>query len=121
VGGYGAARLFSPELLPVAEAILDQVAAHGSSDPALVLERIASPEERSRIAALFVADEHLEEIDPQKAFEQCRLSCERRLLKKMDARELRRELARLDTDSARYWEILRTLDNLRTRKSQLHH
>ncbi|HEY6837216.1 MAG TPA: DNA primase, partial [Geobacteraceae bacterium] len=81
---YGAARLFSPELLPVAEAILAQVAANGNADLSLILEQVASPEERSRLASLFVTDAHLEEIDARKAFEQCRLSCERKQLKKID-------------------------------------
>lgn len=116
---YGATRLFSPELLPVAETILSQVTANGGADLSLILEQIASPEERSRLASLFVADDHLEEIDARKAFEQCRLSCERRLLKKMDMKELRRELAQLDSDSPRYWEILRTLDEMRSKKSLL--
>jgi DNA primase len=118
---YGAERLFSPGYVPVARTILDQVAACGSADLSLILEQVDSIEERNRLAALFVDDGHLAEIDPHKAFEQCRLSCERRLLKRLDAKELRRELAGLDTDSERYWEILRTLDDLRQRKSQLHH
>ncbi|HYS44743.1 MAG TPA: DNA primase, partial [Geobacteraceae bacterium] len=62
---------------------------------------------------------HLEEIDVHKAFEQCRLSRERELLKEQDAKSLNRELAQLDSDSERYWEILRTLDTLRNKKSQL--
>jgi DNA primase len=118
---YGAERLFSAAYAPVASTILDQMASQGRADLSLILEQVESVEERNRLAALFVDDEHLAEIDAHKAFDQCRLSCERRLLKSLDAKELRRELDRLDSDSERYWEILRTLDDLRQKKSQLHH
>jgi DNA primase len=117
---YGAEKLFSPEFLPVAEAILAQLDSAGVVDLALILEQLPADEERSRLAGLFVDDGHLEEMDPRKAFEQCRKSCELRQLKRLDDKELKRELARLDSDSPRYWEILRLLDDLRSKKSQLH-
>ncbi|HEY6872159.1 MAG TPA: DNA primase [Geobacteraceae bacterium] len=119
VAAYGVANLFPAELLPVAEAIIAQSRDDGEVDWGLILDRVASGEERSRLAALFVADGHLEEIDVHKAFEQCRLARERALLKEQDAKALKRELAQLDSDSERYWEILRTLDTLRNKKSQL--
>jgi len=116
---YGVANLFPAEFLPVAEAIIAQTRQGQEVDWALILDRVGSPEERSRLASLFVDDVHLEEIDVHKAFEQCRLSRERELLKEQDAKSLNRELAQLDSDSERYWEILRTLDTLRNKKSQL--
>jgi DNA primase len=119
VAAYGTANLFPVELLPVAEAIIAQSRDERGVDWGLILDHVASGEERSRLAALFVADGHLEEIDVNKAFEQCRLTRERALLKEQDAKALRRELAQLDSDSERYWEILRTLDTLRNKKSQL--
>jgi DNA primase len=119
VAEYGVANLFPAEFLPVAEAIISQTREGQEVDWALILDRVGSPEERSRLASLFIDDVHLEEIDVHKAFEQCRLSRERELLKEQDAKSLNRELAQLDSDSERYWEILRTLDTLRNKKSQL--
>jgi DNA primase len=71
------------------------------------------------LAALFVDDRHLEEIDAHKAFEQCCQALERATMKEHDVKALKRELAGLDSDSERYWEILRILDTLRNKKSQL--
>jgi DNA primase len=119
VAAYGAANLFPSGLLEVAEAIIDQSHEGSAVDWGLILDRVASPEERSRLAALFVDDRHLEEIDPAKAFDQCRQARERELLKAQDAKVLKRELAQLDSDSDRYWEILKILDDLRNKKSQL--
>jgi DNA primase len=119
VAEYGAGNLFPAGLLPVAEAIIAQTQAGGAIEWGLILDRVASPEERSRLAALFVNDRHLEEIDAQKAFEQCRQTRERALLKKEDPKTLQRELAQLDPDSERYIEVLKKLDSLRNRKSQL--
>ena len=78
-----------------------------------------SPEERSRLAAILMEDGHLDEIDANKAFDQCRMTRDRSMLKDSDIKELKRELAQLDSDSDRYWEILKTLDVLRNKKSQL--
>jgi DNA primase len=116
---YGAANLFSADLLPIAEAIIAQSGSETGIDWALILEQVEVAEERSRLAALFMDDDRLEEIDADKAFDQCRMSRDRSLLKDADVKELKRELARLDSDSDRYWEILRKLDTLRNRKSQL--
>ena len=116
---YGVERLFPRALLPVAEAILNQIGSSGETNWAEIIGQVESVEERNRLSALFVDDKHLEEIDPQKAFEQCRLSRERSLLKEQNAKALRRELAGIDSDSERYWEILKILDTLRNKKSQL--
>jgi DNA primase len=40
-------------------------------------------------------------------------------MKEQDPKALKRELAQLDSDSERYWEILKILDGLRNKKSQL--
>jgi DNA primase len=119
VAAYGPAGLFSAGLLPVAEAIIVQSRERGEVDLGLVLDQVGSPEERSRLAALFVNDAHLEEIDAAKAFEQCRLTRERAHLKEQDPKALQRELARLDSNSERYWEIMGILNTLRNKKSQL--
>jgi DNA primase len=118
-GEYGIGRLFPAGLQPAAEAIVDQAGSAGGVDWGDILERVASAEERNRLSALFVDDGHLEEIDAHKAFEQCRQTLERAALQEQDTRALRRELAQLDSDSDRYWEILKILDALRNKKSQL--
>lgn len=119
VAEYGTARLFPAEFLPIAEAIIAQTSEERGVDWGLILDQVGSAEERSRLAALFVNDVHLDEIDVSKAFEQCRLTRERSLLKEQDGKALQRELAQLDSDSERYWEILRMLETLRNKKSQL--
>lgn len=116
---YGIARLFPGELAAIAEAIVERATDAEGVDWALILDQVASPEERSRLAALFVDEVHLEEIDADKAFEQCRLSRERALLKEQNPKALHRELAQQDPESERYSEILEILEDLRKRKSQL--
>lgn len=113
---YGADRLFSAQHLPVAQAILDQVARDGVDLPS-ILEQIPSPEERTRLSSLLVEDAHLEDINPVKAFEQCCQALEREALKAVKA--LARELASLDSESPRYLEVLGELDRLRNIKSKL--
>ncbi|ACM19062.1 DNA primase [Geotalea daltonii FRC-32] len=119
VRDYGAANLFSADLLPIAEAIMAHNDSEAGIDWALLLEQIDSTEERSRLAGIFMDDDHLDEIDANKAFDQCRMSRDRSMLKDGDVKELKKELSRLDSDSERYWEILRKLDTLRNKKSQL--
>jgi DNA primase len=119
VAADGTENIFPAELVPVAEAIIAQIKTGNKVDLGRILDLVNSPEERSRLAALFVNDDHLDEIDARKAFEQCRLTRERALLKAQDARSLKRDLAGLDSDSERYMEIMRELDSLRNRKSQL--
>ncbi len=114
---YGVSRLFPEDMMPIAETILQHIRSGREIDWGLILEQVPIPEERSRMAALFIDERHLEEIDAQKAFEECRQSYERSSL--VDTKELCRELSRLDSDSPRYKEILQLLDELRNRKSQL--
>ena len=116
---YGAANLFGPDLLPVAEAIMAQTDNGNGVDWGVIMEQVCAAEERSRLAVLFMDDCHLEEIDANKAFDQCRVSRDRSSLKDKDVKDLKRELAQLDSDSDRYWEILKALDALRNKKSQL--
>lgn len=114
---YGPAGLFSPAHLPIAEAILREQEAGGGFDWGQLLAEISSPEERSRLTALFVADAPLEEIDPHKAFDQCLQARERDSLKGL--KSLARELSQVDPDSPRYRELLEQMEGLRNRKSQL--
>ena len=114
---YGPAGLFSPAHLPIAEAIIREQGAGGGFDWGQLLAEIGSPEERSRLTALFVADAQLEEIDPHKAFDQCLQSRERDSLKGLKG--LARELSQVDPDSPRYRELLDQMEDLRNRKSQL--
>jgi DNA primase len=64
-----------------------------------------------------VDDRHLEDIDVQKAFEQCRMVLERSTLREM--KTLARELAIAEPGSSRYIELLEKIDTLRNRKSRL--
>ncbi|MBJ6724869.1 DNA primase [Geomesophilobacter sediminis] len=113
---HGADRLFSGSELAVAQAIVAQTAQEGVDIPAL-LENIESPEERTRLSSLFVEDEHLEDIDPLKAFEQCRQTLERDYLKRV--KTLARELAQVDPESPRYRELLAEIEQLRNIKAKL--
>jgi len=118
VADYGVDLLFGERLAGVAQAVLEQ-AAQGSADlPAILEQKLESAEERSRLMALFVEDAHLEDLDPHKAFEQCRQALERGALKG-GGKTLARELATLDPDSPRYHEILAELEGLRNKKSKL--
>lgn len=114
---YGLERLFGADLVPVAAEIAAQSAPHRDLDLPKVLECCVSDEERRRLSALFINDSHLEEIDHVKAFEECRTARERAALDEMKA--LKQELARLDSDNGRYWEILERLNALRNIKSRL--
>jgi DNA primase len=116
---YGVERLFSPSFISIAEAILRDCSNAQVLNLARILEQVESVEERNRLSALFIDDSHLDEIDSRKAFEQCRLTRERALLKGHNSKELIREMAGLDPDSERYMEILKILESLRNKKSQL--
>jgi len=116
VAEHGADVLFSEPYAELAREILEQ-GTHGEVDIALVLEKVADPKERTRLFSLFVADAHLEGIDPVRAFEECRLALERTALKGMKA--LARELATVEPDSPRYAELLAEMDLLRNKKSKL--
>jgi len=117
VRDVGPEALFSGGHLRVAQAVVSQ-SLHGDLDLSTVLDSLESPEERTRLSGLFVQDDHLEDMDPLKAFEQCRQTLERGALKG-DAKALRLELAQLDPESPRFAEILLELEALRNKKSKL--
>lgn len=111
-----------PHLLPaqyrsLAEAIIEESSKNGSVTLSGLLGENESGEDAHHLASLFVNDSHLHGIDPQKAFDQCCSSLERGSLK--DLKELARELARIEPDSARYHELLEEIETLRNKKSQL--
>jgi DNA primase len=116
VAEAGVAELFHDDLLPVAEAMV-RGSWKAGVELSQLLEECGSEELQHRITALLVDDRHLEEINPQRAFEECLRSLERKPLRNM--KELARELARLDADDPRYREILHEMDGLRNRKSKL--
>lgn len=118
VAEHGVENLFSADLLPIARGVLAMIAETGGTDWVQVLALAGSEEERQRLVALLVDDAHLEEIDANRAFDDCRLSREKSALVEM--KELKRQLAQLDPESEEYWRILKMLDNLRNKKSQLH-
>ena len=107
--------LFRPELTGLAGEIMRQMLETEQVDWPAVLRLITPDEERSRLAALFIDETHLDDIDVDKAVAQCRASRERALLR--ETKTLRQELFRVEPESDRYWEILRRLDDLRARKS----
>ena len=115
VATEGIGAFFRPELAGIAGEILRQMLEDERVDWPAVLRLVTPDEERSRLAALFIEETHLNGIDADKAFAQCRASLERALLR--EARTLRQELFRIEPETDRYWEILRRLDDLRARKS----
>ncbi|GLI38433.1 DNA primase [Geobacter hydrogenophilus] len=117
VRNHGVARIFGPQLLPVAEAILERIGAGKPVEWGEILDLVEGAEERGRIAAFLVNDDHLADVDVHKAFDQCRAALERNSLGLM--KELARELAATDPDSPRYRDLLAEIDALRNRKSQL--
>lgn len=114
---FGPAQIFSPALLPVAEAIIALAAEAKQIDWSQVLDSVGSPEERSRLVSLFVAEDHLEDMDVTKAFDQCRRTLDRIALQQI--KELGLKLAQADPESESYHEILQRIDSLRAKKSQL--
>lgn len=117
IGEYGIERLFEADLAPVAETVVSWQRDGREIDWAMILEEVGSPEERSRLAALLMDDEKLEGIDPLKMFDELRLHRERNSLKELD--RLKKELVREEPGSERYDALLREIDVLRNRKSQL--
>ncbi|SNB47799.1 DNA primase [Geobacter sp. DSM 9736] len=114
---YGVHRLFQPDLATVAEAVAASALTHGEVNWPDILELVGSPEERSRLASFLVKEDQLDGVNPQKMFEELCVSRERRALKEMD--RLKKELVRVEPGSERYVELLREIDSLRNRKSQL--
>ena len=119
VGAHGVDTLFPPGMASLARKLMDQAGSPGGIDLGSFLAEVEPPELRHRLGALFMDDAHLVEIDPVRTFADLCRAIELRQLKKQDAKALKLELARLDPESPRYWEILQTLDALRNRKSQL--
>ncbi len=117
VAEYGVDKLFHADLLPVAEAVVARTEAGEDVDWALILEHVGSAEERSRLAAILVNDEHLEGVNALKMFDELRVSRERLSLKEIEG--LKRELLTEEPGSDRYRDILQKIDTLRNKKSQL--
>lgn len=111
---FGPEKLFSPLLLPVSAVLLKD---SGTVDDACLLELVADPQARSRIAALLIEDGKLADIDADKAYRQCCASLVRGELK--DMKSLVRQLAGLDPESAQYRQLLEEIDHLRNKKSKL--
>lgn len=114
---FGPELIFRRELLPVADRIIECVAAGNRIDWSYILDAVDSLEERSRLASLFVEEGHLEGVDVRKAFEQCRRALDRVALREI--KELTVKLARTEPESETYHELLSRIDALRARKSQL--
>jgi DNA primase len=121
IAEYGVPNLFSAGLQPVAEAILERLDSGAPTDWGLILDQVEVPEERNRLASLFVKDGHLEGFDPLKMFEDLRKSKEKEALKRI--KELKKDLARLEAneeyDTPRYRELQEEIKELCIKKSQL--
>ena len=117
VAEFGPAQIFRTEVLPVVENIIQHVAEKKRIDWSQLLDSVASSEERSRLAALFISEEHLEEMDVSKAFDQCRRTLDRIALQQI--KELGLKLAQADPESDSYHDLLRRIDSLRAKKSLL--
>jgi DNA primase len=117
VAEYGVASLFSTDLVPIAEAILAQIKSGGDVDMGLILDKVEAPEERNRLAALFVRDAHLEGFNPLKMFDDLRISKEREALRSIKG--LIMELNKEESGSSRHEEIMEKINTLRNKKSQL--
>lgn len=117
ISDFGPERIFGPSLLPLATDIVARVVSGGAIDWSEILDRVISGEERSRLAALLIEEDHLEGMEVRKAFDQCCQTLERISLKEI--RELRMKLAQADPDSDEYCELLKRIDSLRARKSRM--
>lgn len=117
IAEFGPERIFRPELLAVAEHIISLIEEADAVDWSQILDRVESREERSRLASLFVREEHLEEMDVGKAFEQCRRTLDRIALQEM--KELTVRLAQTEPETDDYFDLLKRLDALRAKKSRL--
>jgi DNA primase len=114
---FGPERIFGPDFLPVAQGIISHIVKSDTVDWSQILDTVSSSEERHRLASLFVMEEHIEELDVQKAFEQCRRALDKIALQEIKQLTLR--LAQVEPESEQYRDLLRRLDELRARKSRL--
>jgi DNA primase len=117
VADFGPESIFRPELLRVAVNIIAHVAETDNVDWSRILDAVESREERSRLASLFVLEEHIEEMDVGKAFEQCRRTLERIALREI--KELTVRLAQTEPETEVYFDLLKRIDSLRAKKSRL--
>jgi len=117
VAEFGPAQIFRAEVLPVVENIIRHVTENKRIDWSQLLDSVDSSEERSRLASLFISEEHLEEMDVRKAFEQCRRTLDRIAL--LQIKDLGLKLAQTDPESDSYHELLKRIDSLRAKKSLL--
>lgn len=113
----GVSELFDDGLAAVAQGIVSQKLMNKPVDWPTVFETVSCPEEKSRLRSLFIKDQHLEEIDPDKAFEQCVAALERMSLR--DMKDLARKLAVAEPGTEQYRQLLERVDSLRNRKSRL--
>ncbi|MCL2760524.1 MAG: DNA primase [Desulfuromonadales bacterium] len=113
--------LLPSELVP---ALIDLVSMIESGkkeiDWGSVMEKIVDSPLKETLASLLLDDKKFKDVDPEKALNDYYRALERKAVKNRDAKELRQELATLDSDSSRYWEIMEILNTLRNRKSLLH-
>jgi len=117
VAEFGPELIFGPDFLPVAQGIITHTVQSDAVDWSKILDTVNSSEERSRLASLFVLEEHLEEMDVQKAYDQCRRALDRIALQEI--KELTLKLAQVEPESGQYRDLLQRLDDLRARKSRL--
>jgi len=117
VAAFGPAQIFREEVLPVVENIIRHVADNKRIDWSELLDSVESAEEKRRLAALFIAEDHLEEMDVRKAFDQCRRTLDRIAL--LQIKELGLKLAQAEPESDSYHELLKRIDSLRAKKSLL--
>ncbi|MGA7828764.1 MAG: DNA primase [Geobacteraceae bacterium] len=117
VTAFGPAQIFRAEVLPVVENIIRHVADNKRIDWSELLDSVDSADEKRRLASLFISEDHLEEMDVRKAFEQCRRTLDRIAL--LQIKDLGLKLAQAEPDSDSYHELLKRIDSLRAKKSQL--
>jgi DNA primase len=117
VNDFGPELIFRHELKMVADGIITQAGSETGIDWTRILDGVDSPDERSRLASLFIAEDHLEDIDVLKAFEQCRRTLARIALQEIKGLSVR--LSQTEPESEAYHELLKRIDCLRARKSQL--
>ncbi len=117
VGDFGPEEIFTAPLLPAAIALIEDSRAGRASDWLRILDSVSTPEDRSRLASLLVSEDHLVEMDAEKAFAQCRIVLEKISLREI--KDLSIRLSHVEPESDAYFSLLRKLDILRAKKSQL--